>query len=78
MISRLARRALGSTCTHQQCSVRPGAKFITCGCHGSTFELDGAVVRGPAPRDLPVYETAADASVIRIAVLPRVTPANPA
>lgn len=72
-----AFRALGSTCTHQQCSVRPGATFVTCGCHGSTFELTGAVVRGPAARDLPVYGTANDAAVIRIAVTPTIPPANP-
>ena len=70
-------RALGSTCTHQQCSVRPGAKFLTCGCHGSTFDLAGAVVRGPAPRDLPVYETTSDTAAIRIAVIPKIVPANP-
>lgn len=72
-----AFRALGATCTHQQCAVRPGAKFVTCGCHGSTFELTGAVVRGPAPRDLPVYAATSDAATIRIAVTPTVPPANP-
>lgn len=63
-------RALGSTCTHQQCAVRPAKTFLRCGCHGSTFDLSGAVVRGPAPRELPLYATTADDATIRIAIVP--------
>lgn len=50
-----AFRALSSTCTHQQCQVRPGKAFLRCPCHGSTYDLEGRVVRGPAPKDLPAY-----------------------
>ena len=48
-------RALGATCTHLGCGVRPSGDFLRCPCHGSTFALDGRVVRGPAQRPLPVY-----------------------
>lgn len=58
--------ALSSTCTHQECQIRPGRLFLRCPCHGSTFDVRGAVVRGPAPRDLPAYPVAADAQDIRI------------
>lgn len=71
-------RALGSTCTHQQCTVRPGRTFLRCPCHGSTFDLTGAVVRGPAPRDLPVYATSSDDTTIRIATAPASPPSAPA
>ena len=47
--------AIGARCTHQGCQVRPGGDFFTCPCHGSTFDLDGAVVRGPAQKPLPRY-----------------------
>ena len=48
-------RALGATCTHLGCGVRPSGEFLRCPCHGSTFGSDGRVVRGPAQRPLPVY-----------------------
>ena len=50
-----ALRAVGATCTHLGCAVRPSGEFLVCPCHGSTFASDGRVVRGPAPRSLPVY-----------------------
>jgi Rieske Fe-S protein len=65
-----AFRAIGSTCTHQQCAVRPGGAFLRCACHGSTFDLAGEVVRGPAPAPLTRYDVAFDAETIRIATVP--------
>ncbi len=47
--------ALGTTCTHLGCSVRPGKGQLQCPCHGSSFDLTGAVVRGPAQRPLNRY-----------------------
>ena len=45
-------KALSSTCTHLGCQVRPARNFFTCPCHGSTFDLQGQVVRGPAQKPL--------------------------
>ena len=47
---------VSSTCTHLGCPVRPAGQFFRCPCHGSTYTLDGQVVRGPAPKSLPRYE----------------------
>ncbi len=47
--------ALSGVCTHQGCQVQPGAGFARCPCHGSTFDIEGQVVRGPARRALPRY-----------------------
>ncbi len=50
-----AYRALTSRCTHQECRLNPSRSFLTCPCHGSVFDLDGNVVRGPAREPLRVY-----------------------
>ena len=47
--------ALGMTCSHLGCQVRPGGGFLVCPCHGSTYNLRGEVVRGPAQKDLHKY-----------------------
>ncbi|MFJ9367532.1 Rieske (2Fe-2S) protein [Nocardia sp. NPDC101769] len=42
-----------STCTHLGCKVNTvEGGLIKCPCHGSTFNLDGTVAGGPAPRAL--------------------------
>ncbi|MBV8762347.1 MAG: Rieske 2Fe-2S domain-containing protein [Deltaproteobacteria bacterium] len=38
------------------------ATAILCACHGSTFAIDGTVLKGPATRALPHYELAVDGS----------------
>jgi cytochrome b6-f complex iron-sulfur subunit len=47
--------ALSAVCTHLGClSVwKPEAEVIACPCHGSSFQKDGSVIAGPAPRPLP-------------------------
>ena len=38
-----------AVCTHQGCTVGPGAKDFDCSCHGSKFNAEtGAVLNGPA------------------------------
>ncbi len=59
-------RALGTTCTHLGCQVRPGGEFLVCPCHGSTFDRQGAVVRGPAQRPLTSYPVAVSEDRITI------------
>ena len=43
-----------ATCTHLGCEVAWNGPMQTwdCGCHGSSFALDGSVLRGPAVRPL--------------------------
>jgi cytochrome b6-f complex iron-sulfur subunit len=45
--------AISTVCTHLGCIVTPTAGGFECPCHGSQFEADGSVVKGPAPRGLP-------------------------
>jgi Rieske Fe-S protein len=53
-----ARRfhALSMQCTHEGCPVRaPVHGVITCPCHGSQYDLQGHVRRGPAQLPLARY-----------------------
>lgn len=52
---------LSATCTHKGCKVRvsPDQSFY-CKCHGSRFDRDGRVTRGPATRDLPKLQVRTD------------------
>ena len=59
-------RALGMTCSHLGCQVRPGGDFLVCPCHGSTFDLEGEVVRGPAEKALNRYEVSENDNEINI------------
>jgi Rieske Fe-S protein len=49
--------ALSSVCTHLGCQVRKLSQSFRCPCHGSTYDLEGAVLRGPAQRPLTRYRT---------------------
>lgn len=46
--------ALDLTCPHAGCqpTLQAGSQYWVCPCHGSTFELDGTFVLGPALRSL--------------------------
>src|SRR5438093_13335431 len=53
--------AVASICTHRNCKLKPQRdQTILCPCHGSKFDLDGKVTRGPATRDLPHFQTHID------------------
>ena len=46
-------KGFSAVCTHAGCSVAKIADgTIDCPCHGSKFNLDGTVVKGPAVRPL--------------------------
>ncbi|TVQ05488.1 MAG: Rieske (2Fe-2S) protein [Balneolaceae bacterium] len=50
-------RSFTSVCTHAGCSTnwRFQNRQFVCTCHGARFDTGGAVVRGPATRDLPEF-----------------------
>ncbi|HEY8668385.1 MAG TPA: Rieske 2Fe-2S domain-containing protein [Tepidisphaeraceae bacterium] len=53
--------ALSSICTHKGCKVRVRDDLsFFCKCHGSTFDKEGHVTKGPAKRDLPRLAVATD------------------
>jgi cytochrome b6-f complex iron-sulfur subunit len=55
-------RAFTAVCTHSGCLVSTFANGrITCPCHGSQFDTQGQVVRGPAPSPLRSFPVTFDA-----------------
>ena len=48
-------RAVSPICTHRGCTVDVQGERLVCPCHGSTYDRDGAVLRGPAERALTRY-----------------------
>jgi cytochrome b6-f complex iron-sulfur subunit len=61
--------ALGSTCTHEACTVSGFAdgRYV-CPCHGSQYATSGSVVTGPATRALPQFPTQVNGSVLTFTV----------
>ena len=51
--------ALADRCSHRGCSLHEGKlnadQTLTCACHGSTFRLDGSIVKGPATSPQPAF-----------------------
>ena len=47
--------ALSAVCPHQGCTVAPDDEQLTCPCHGSAFELDGTLKKGPAEKGLESF-----------------------
>ena len=57
--------AFSAICTHQGCTVAPGNGELDCPCHGSRYDLTGAVITGPAEEPLTPYPVhVKDGSVI--------------
>jgi len=48
--------AISAVCTHLGCVVNKDKNGFACPCHGSRYGLDGSVVEGAAPKDLPWYK----------------------
>lgn len=77
--------ALNSQCTHQACQIKsPEADHrfharpddftdeidkMYCDCHGSTFNLDGVPLQGPATVALHKYETTLDTATNQLTIL---------
>ena len=56
--------AVSLACTHQGCNIavdgQVKADGIACGCHGSRFDANGAVMHGPASSPLPHFAVSID------------------
>lgn len=50
--------AISTICTHLGCVVRRSEEGFQCPCHGSTYDSNGEVTRGPAPKPLLWYAVA--------------------
>ena len=60
---------LSMICTHEGCPVnRPVNGRINCPCHGSQYDLDGNVLRGPAQLSLERYVTAYEVKSGRLTI----------
>lgn len=58
--------ALSRRCTHQGCTVNATTPTLNCPCHGSKFNLNGAVAQGPAPRALTGWTVTREGSLLTV------------
>jgi cytochrome b6-f complex iron-sulfur subunit len=60
--------ALSPICTHRGCTVEIEGARLVCPCHGSTYDREGTVLRGPAEEALQRFpvERTGDAILIRV------------
>lgn len=49
--------AFNLVCTHLGCNVKKNENALVCPCHGSEFDSNGRVTRGPAETNLKSYKT---------------------
>lgn len=49
--------ALSPICTHLGCTVDVEGEHLVCPCHGSTYDREGRVLRGPAEEPLSKFAT---------------------
>ena len=59
---------LSTVCTHRGCAVEARGEQLVCPCHGSTYDRNGAVLRGPAEQPLRTYQTRAVSGGVEIIV----------
>lgn len=68
--------AVNTCCAHQGCTVNAfdsGLNVMRCGCHGSTYNIDGTLAGGPATRGLDRYEAVFDGNDTVTVRVPGVT-----
>ena len=62
--------ALADRCSHRGCSLHKGKlnpnQTLTCPCHGSTFRLDGSIVKGPATSPQPAFDVRAQDGKVEV------------
>ncbi len=52
--------AYWTECMHQGCEVEVQGNRFVCPCHGSTYDLEGKVTKGPAEKNLKSFKTTMD------------------
>ncbi|HET7785882.1 MAG TPA: Rieske (2Fe-2S) protein [Myxococcales bacterium] len=62
--------AVSAVCPHQGCTVLPGGPGYACPCHGSTFDLNGGFVQGPAGAGLLRYPVVFDGVNLIVSTTP--------
>lgn len=62
--------ALSTRCMHRGCEVEPAADRLVCPCHGSEYDLQGAVLSGPTELPLRRHAARETADAILIAARP--------
>jgi cytochrome b6-f complex iron-sulfur subunit len=50
-------QAYGLVCTHLGCTIEEVAEGFLCPCHGSRYDREGTIVRGPALKSLQRLRT---------------------
>jgi len=58
--------ALHLKCTHRGCTVEAKDNILACPCHGSRFDMNGNVTRGPAKKPLVSYPVTADGEYVYV------------
>ena len=60
--------AVSRKCTHLGCTVPwlDKEKRFACPCHGSSFDITGAVISPPAPRALDLYILFIENSIVKV------------
>ena len=58
--------AMSPVCPHLGCAVTVEAEQLPCHCHGSVFDLHGAVVEGPASRPLEHYRVTVSGDAVTV------------
>jgi len=64
-----AIHAMADRCAHMGCPLHDGeldGNIVRCGCHGSEFTLDGALVHGPATNGQPRFEARISAGTVEV------------
>jgi len=51
---------LSLVCTHRGCELSKRRDYLECPCHGSEFNFDGNVIKGPAGKSLRSFMTEFD------------------
>ena len=62
--------AVSPICTHLGCTVEIEQARLVCPCHGSTYDREGTVLRGPAEAALASYRVALTSEDVLVIELP--------
>lgn len=60
--------ALNLVCTHLGCTINVTSTELVCPCHGSSFDRQGRVLKGPADRSLLRYRVEERGDFIEVVV----------